>query len=262
MDIELLYDSHKNRVNLTNTRETSIGRHAHQTRRAYINFICDLLSVCCCGIRAISNELNLTFHGLALQLSGHCDFISNIMWRHQKNEWDMGRVCEEHCFYRLVWTSFRVRNNIIYIYIRALVTNCLCAHLSLFWCLFPSALLNSGTNTKITLSWAHKQFTTHLSTYNIFYMYVYILRICVRLIGRSALSVIFYAMWVCAFSTYQRTHSFCEDCKHVCTLIFIKSEVWTISHCFGLVHIFLCAAYLAMLWYIFLDTMLILMVMI
>ena len=37
-------------------------------------------------IKSISNELDVTFHVPASQLSGHCDLISNRSWRHQLNE--------------------------------------------------------------------------------------------------------------------------------------------------------------------------------
>ena len=35
-------------------------------------------------IKLISNELDVTIHQIALQLSGHCDVISNWLWRHQQ----------------------------------------------------------------------------------------------------------------------------------------------------------------------------------
>ena len=37
-------------------------------------------------IKSISNELDVTIHVIASQLSGHCDVISNRLWRHQQNE--------------------------------------------------------------------------------------------------------------------------------------------------------------------------------
>ena len=37
-------------------------------------------------IKSISNELDITIHVIASQLSGHRDVISNRLWRHQQNE--------------------------------------------------------------------------------------------------------------------------------------------------------------------------------
>ena len=37
-------------------------------------------------IKSISNELDIIIHMTASQLSGHCDVISNRLWRHQQNE--------------------------------------------------------------------------------------------------------------------------------------------------------------------------------
>ena len=37
-------------------------------------------------IKSISNELDITVHVIASQLSGHCDIISNRLWRHQQRE--------------------------------------------------------------------------------------------------------------------------------------------------------------------------------
>ena len=37
-------------------------------------------------IKSISNELDITIHMIASQLSGHCDIISNRLWRHKHNE--------------------------------------------------------------------------------------------------------------------------------------------------------------------------------
>ena len=37
-------------------------------------------------IKSISNELDITIHMTASQLSGHCDVINNRLWRHQQHE--------------------------------------------------------------------------------------------------------------------------------------------------------------------------------
>ena len=36
-------------------------------------------------IKSTSNELDIIIHVIASQLSGHCDVISNRLWRHQQN---------------------------------------------------------------------------------------------------------------------------------------------------------------------------------
>ena len=36
--------------------------------------------------KSISNEWDIIIHLIASQLSGHCDVISNRLWRHQQNE--------------------------------------------------------------------------------------------------------------------------------------------------------------------------------
>ena len=37
-------------------------------------------------IKTISNDSDITIHVIASQLSGHCDVISNQLWRHQQNK--------------------------------------------------------------------------------------------------------------------------------------------------------------------------------
>ena len=36
-------------------------------------------------IKLIFSELDITLHVLASQLTGHCDVIGNLLWRHQQN---------------------------------------------------------------------------------------------------------------------------------------------------------------------------------
>ena len=53
-------------------------------------------------IKSMSNELDITIHVFALQLSGHCDVISNRLWRHQKDEnqaSETGGRCEKSVFF-------------------------------------------------------------------------------------------------------------------------------------------------------------------
>ena len=96
-------------------------------------------------IKSICNELDITCHVFASQLSGHCDVIADRLWRHQQN---VMRANEPRglCVKILVSASFmnslcRVRNKIMY----ALLWRTVYALTRvLFWCLFPSLLRNSG----------------------------------------------------------------------------------------------------------------------
>ena len=99
-------------------------------------------------IKSISNELDITFHVIASQLSGHCDVISTRLWRHQQN---VQSQTEQVSHGTGVWRSLflssfmgsfcHVRNKIMYVLswqtVYALTR-------VLFWCLFPSLLHNSG----------------------------------------------------------------------------------------------------------------------
>ena len=106
-------------------------------------------------IKSICNELDITYHVIASQLSGHCDVISTRLWRLQQN------VTEQVSHGTGVWRSSflssfvgslcRVRNKIMYVLpwrtVYALTR-------VLFWCLFPSLLRNSGNkhqnNTRVS----------------------------------------------------------------------------------------------------------------
>ena len=63
-------------------------------------------------IKSISNELDITIHVIASQLSGHCDPISNRLWRHQQNdkpsEWDMGTMCKARRSKSHLWIRYVV----------------------------------------------------------------------------------------------------------------------------------------------------------
>ena len=87
-------------------------------------------------IKSISNELDINCHVFASQLSGHCDVIANRLWRHQQNvkraRHITGIMCEDPPL------------SVIYGFVLPCATREL--------------------NTKITLSWAHKQFATRLQT--------------------------------------------------------------------------------------------------
>ena len=96
-------------------------------------------------IKSISNELDIIIHVIASQLSGHCDVISDRLWRHQENK---NRASETlgRCVRIVVLSSFinslcRVRNKIMYVLSWRTVS---ALTRVLFWCSFRSLLRNSG----------------------------------------------------------------------------------------------------------------------
>ena len=106
---------------------------------------------------------------IASQLSGRCDVISNRLWRHQQNG---NRVSETlgRCVRIVTLSSFmdslcRIKNKIMYVLwwrtVSALTR-------VLFWCLFPSLLLNSGNKYQNSLL-VSAQKVRHSSTYTILY---------------------------------------------------------------------------------------------
>ena len=105
----------------------------------------------------------------ASQLSGHCDVISNRLWRHQQNvKWakeSRGRrvkILVFNVIYGFIMSC--KKNNVC-----TLVTNRLCAHSSVILVFISIVAATREINTKITLSWAHKQFATRVNT--LFYVY-------------------------------------------------------------------------------------------
>ena len=78
-------------------------------------------------INSISNQLDITIHIIASQLSSHCDVISNRLWHYQlgrkPNEWNTGSMCKDRRVIAVM--SCKKWNNIC-----MLVTNCLWAHSS------------------------------------------------------------------------------------------------------------------------------------
>ena len=119
-------------------------------------------------IKSISNELDNTIHVIASQLSGHCDVISNRLWRHQQNE---NRASE---------TRVRCVNIVVFIVIHGFVISCknwimyvlsrysrelfLCSLECYLGVFFPRCFATRKINTKITFSWALKQFVTRVHT--------------------------------------------------------------------------------------------------
>ena len=96
-------------------------------------------------IKSISDELDITIHVIALQLSGHCDVISSRLWRHQQNDNRAGETrgrCVKIVVFIVIYgfvMSCKKWNNVY-----TLVTNCSVLTRVLFGVLFPSLLRNSG----------------------------------------------------------------------------------------------------------------------
>ena len=70
-------------------------------------------------IKSISNELDITIHVIASQLSCHCDVISNRLWRHQQNEnrasETLGR-CEKIVSFIVIYEFvMSCKNNFMYV---------------------------------------------------------------------------------------------------------------------------------------------------
>ena len=116
-------------------------------------------------IKSISNELDITIHVIASQLSGYCDVINKRLWHHQQNlnqrvrHWvELWRSSFLSSFLSLLC---HVRNKIMYVLLWRTIFSLTQV---LFWWLFPSLLHNSGNKYQITLSWALKQFVTLVQT--------------------------------------------------------------------------------------------------
>ena len=121
-------------------------------------------------IKSISNELDITVHMIASQLSGHCDVISNRLWHHQQNvnltSEARGRSVKTVIFIVILSSLCRVRNKIIYVLSWQTVS---VLTRVLFWCLFPSLLRNSGNkhqNNPLVMA----ETVRHSSTYTIPYI--------------------------------------------------------------------------------------------
>ena len=120
--------------------------------------------------KSISSELDIAIHVIASQLSGHCDAISNRMWRHRQNDnW----VSEARGWYVkiVVLSSFmdslcHVRNKEMYVLLWQTVS---VPTWVLFWHLFPSVLRNSG-NKHQNDPLMGTETVCHSSTYVVLYI--------------------------------------------------------------------------------------------
>ena len=112
-------------------------------------------------IKSISNKLDVTFHVLASQLSSHCDVIDRRLRRDQRN------------LNRASATRRRCVKLVVFNVIDGFVMACKLFMHSLEWhfdVYFPRCWATREINTKITISWAHKQFATRVHT--LFYLII------------------------------------------------------------------------------------------
>ena len=120
-------------------------------------------------MKSISNELDITLHVIASQLSRYCDVISNGLWSHQQNEdrasetW--GRCVKIIALLLFMDTLCHVRNKIMYVLSSHSVSSLIRV---LFLCLFPSLLRNSGNKHKNN-PLVSAETVRHSSTYIILY---------------------------------------------------------------------------------------------
>ena len=107
-------------------------------------------------IKSISNELDITFHVILSQLSGHCGVIRNWLRRYQQNvSWaskTWGRCVKIAVFIDICRFVMSCKK---YNSVCSLMMHCLTK--------------NARYKHQITLSWPHQQFATRLHT--LFYMY-------------------------------------------------------------------------------------------
>ena len=112
-------------------------------------------------MKSKSNELDITIHVIASQLSCHCDVISNWLWRHHQNENQASETRRRCVKIKSSFLSpfmdslYRVRNEIVYVLSWRTVS-------ALTRALFCFATWE--INTKFTRSWALKQFVTRVLT--------------------------------------------------------------------------------------------------
>ena len=104
-------------------------------------------------IKSISNELNITIH---------VNVISNRLWRHQQNEnrtrETRGRCVKIVVFIVIFGFVMWCKNKIMYCRDELFLRSIECY----FGTYFPCCFATRETHTKITLSWALKQFLTRV----------------------------------------------------------------------------------------------------
>ena len=96
-------------------------------------------------IKSISNELDITIHVITSHLFRYYDVISNRLWRHQQQK-DRASETRGRCLYIVVFI-------VIYVFVMSCKKqNNVCT------------LATRAISTKITHSWALKQFVTRVHT--------------------------------------------------------------------------------------------------
>ena len=89
--------------------------HFQHSSNICVQYISDFFTQLAMNItvkKSISNELDITIHVIASQLSCYCDVIGNRLWRHQQKQtprqWDTGTMCKDRCFNRHLWICYIV----------------------------------------------------------------------------------------------------------------------------------------------------------
>ena len=127
-------------------------------------------------INSISNELYITIHVIAPQLSDHCDVISNRLWRHQQTE-NRASETRRRCEKIVVLSSFidllRRAINMIMCVLSWRTVSALTR--VLLWYLFPSLLRNSGNkhqDNPLVSAKTVRHSSTYIILYDIVFMYL------------------------------------------------------------------------------------------
>ena len=127
---------------------TLLLRRSDRLWRHIVNFLHDRPWISR-WIKSICNELDITCHVFASQLSGHCDIIANRLWCHQQN---VKRASETRGWHAKI---------LVFSVIYGFVVLCKKYSCELFMrsleCYFgdyfPGCCATRKINTKITLSW-------------------------------------------------------------------------------------------------------------
>ena len=112
-------------------------------------------------IKSISNQLDITCHVFGSQLSGHCDVIANDQQNIKRVSETWDDVWRSSFLASFMDSLCHVRNKMMYVLLWQLFMCSLEYYIDVY---FPRCCAAREINTKITLSWAHKQFAMRVHT--------------------------------------------------------------------------------------------------
>ena len=121
----------------------------------------------------ISNQLDITFHVIASQLSDRCDVISNRLWRHQQNvNWasETRRRFVKIVVFIVIYGFVMSCKNIMMYALSWRTVVCALTRV-LIWCLFPSLMCNMGNkhqNNPLVSAYIVRHSITYILLYHIF----------------------------------------------------------------------------------------------